>query len=72
MPNFETCSILVPIRYPKEEADTIILQMGKRIDKMIVVGEWYNYRQFKPPQRCLKKIQLVGDIKLLQVLPLYF
>lgn len=72
MPNFETCSILIPIKYTKEEADTIILQMGKKIDKMIIVGEFYNYRQFKPPIHCLKKIQLVGSIRILQVLPYYY
>ncbi len=72
MPNFETCSIFIPIRYPQEEADTIVLQMGKRIDKMVIVGSFYNYRQFRQPPRCLKKIILMGDIKILQVLPLYF
>lgn len=69
---FETQSILVPIYYGRDQADEAVIQMGKKITHVRIVGNYLAYQQFKCPTRCLRKVVLVNDIKILQVQALYF
>lgn len=69
--DWEVCSIMIPQHYGSKRADEIVLQMGKKIDNVSVVGYYYFYPQFRCNTRCLQKIKLIGDIKLLLVKRLY-
>ena len=65
--DWEVCSILVPQYYGIDQANQAVLQLGKKINKVSLVGYYYFYPQFRCPARCLQKVKLINDIKLLLV-----
>ena len=64
---WEVCSILIPSHYGIDRANQIVLDLGKKIDNVNLVGYYYFYPQFRCPARCLQKIKLLGDIKILLI-----
>jgi len=64
---WEVVSILVPQHYGIDKANHIVLDFGKKIDNVSVVGYYFFYPQFRCPQRCLQKIRLINDIKILLI-----
>jgi hypothetical protein len=69
--DWEVCSILVPQYYGIDQANQAVLQLGKKINKVSLVGYYYFYPQFRCNTRCLQKVKLINDIKLLLVKRLY-
>ena len=69
--DWKVCSILIPIPYGLEQANQAVLQMGKKINRVSVLGDYFFYPQFRCPDRCLKKTRLINDIKILLVKRLY-
>jgi hypothetical protein len=65
--DWEVCSILVPQHYGIDRANQIVLDLGKKIDNVNLVGYYFFYPQFRCPTRCLQKIKLLGDIKILLI-----
>ena len=70
--DWEVCSILVPLSYGLQTANEIVLQLNKKINKVSVLNDYFFYPQFKCPIRCLRKIKMLNDIKVLQIKRLQF
>jgi hypothetical protein len=58
---------MIPISYGIEYANEIVLNLNKKIDNAFIMGMYFVYQQFRCPTNCLKKIRLIGDIKILLV-----
>jgi hypothetical protein len=65
--DYRVCSILVPTTYGIEYANQLVLQLNKKIDGVFEMGIYFVYSQFKCPEKCLKKIRLLGDVKILLI-----
>lgn len=65
--DYRICSIMIPITYGIEYANEIIVNLNKKIDNVFIMGVYFVYQQFRCPEHCLKKIRLLGDIKILLV-----
>jgi len=65
--DYRVCSIMVPISYGIKYANEIVLSLNKKIDNVFELGIYFVYSQFRCPMNCLKKIRLVGDVKVLLI-----
>lgn len=72
MDSWEVYTVMIPAYYGKRQADEAVLQMDKKINNATLIGDHISYKQFRLPNRFIRDVKMIGDIKLLLIKRVFY